>query len=431
MVPQCFVNASEPGSDSVSVALRESAGARRSHFCRPGREYGLVGESLAGLVGACLLVAASLGQGPSPAWQPPRDTEAVPVIDGEKAPGDVPAVSPGDPGSRWPPFAISNPELNGVTLTLPEALDKDGDEELSATEIERAGESLRKLDQDNDGVLSSREMHRTHGSSRNKFRGARFSPGGGPVRRSAASFTERLMHRDTDGDGMLTREELPAALHLLSDALDGDKDGLVSFAESAGLEARLHSTAAGPALLSGFDPDAPNAADRAEEIRSALQSHEAGMERATNEIAAQRRREWWLYSMTVAAMMTAVVSFGHLLNFRPPARGRWRDVNMSSEAIQGLLYSLAFIGVLSAFDLFWTTSHAQHNHFRELNPVGGLFLTDGASPVAFKVATVATSVLLLFSLRRFRGAQIASWWMCFVCTLLAFRWLLLSSSFLG
>ena len=96
-----------------------------------------------------------------------------------------------------------------------------------------------------------------------------------------------------------------------------------------------------------------------------------------------------------------------------------------------MLYSLAFISVLSAFDLFWTTSHARNGHFQELNPFASAFLTDGASPWLFKVGAVAMSVLLLFSLRRFRGAQIASWWMCFVCTLLTFRWLLLDSSFLS
>lgn len=70
-------------------------------------------------------------------------------------------------------------------------------------------------------------------------------------------------------------------------------------------------------------------------------------------------------------------------------------------------------------------------HFQEMNPLGSQLLLDGVSPLAFKVTTLAVSVLLLFVLRRYRGAQLASWWMCMVCTLLTFRWIVLDSAILS
>ena len=69
----------------------------------------------------------------------------------------------------------------------------------------------------------------------------------------------------------------------------------------------------------------------------------------------------------------------------PPPFGNRATSMSSAGAVQGLLYSLAFISVLSAFDLFWTTSHARNGHFQELNPFASAFLTDGASPWLFKV----------------------------------------------
>ena len=47
------------------------------------------------------------------------------------------------------------------------------------------------------------------------------------------------------------------------------------------------------------------------------------------------------------------------------------------------------------------------------------------------VVLVAIAVGVLLALRQYRGAQVASWWLCLVCTILAFRWATYSSMFLN
>jgi hypothetical protein len=146
--------------------------------------------------------------------------------------------------------------------------------------------------------------------------------------------------------------------------------------------------------------------------------------------ARARRSQWATYSLTVAAMFVSVISFGHLMANHPRKHFPWREVRDVPAAKRGVMYSVVFIGMLSGFDLLWTTAHAQNLHFQEVNPVGSRILADGISPLTFKLATLLVSLLLFVRLRRFRGVQVASWWMCFVCTLVTFRWLLLKSTFL-
>ena len=148
--------------------------------------------------------------------------------------------------------------------------------------------------------------------------------------------------------------------------------------------------------------------------------------------ASLKRSEWFSCAFTVAAMLIGVMSFGHLLGTPPPKGSRWTQTDSSPIATRPVLVSLGLICVLSLIDLFWTTVRSSNFHFQEMNPLGSQLLHDGSSPFVFKIATtMAVSVLLLFVLRRYRGAQVASWWMCMVCTLLTFRWIVLDSAILS
>jgi hypothetical protein len=49
----------------------------------------------------------------------------------------------------------------------------------------------------------------------------------------------------------------------------------------------------------------------------------------------------------------------------------------------------------------------------------------------FKATATLLSCSLLLFLRRHPRAQLASWWLCLVCTLLTFRWLVLNSMFVA
>jgi Ca2+-binding EF-hand superfamily protein len=105
---------------------------------------------------------------------------------------------------------------------LLQALDTDGDGELSAKEIENATAALKKLDTDNDGKLTREEL--------------RPGPGGrGPAQGLAAAMAQQmvaqLMAFDKNGDGKLAKEELPEGIRAVIAPADANKDGVVDRAE--------------------------------------------------------------------------------------------------------------------------------------------------------------------------------------------------------
>lgn len=212
----------------------------------------------------CLVIAAFAAP-PLSAQRPPRP-EGPP-----SPPGFPPADRPRPPedgrrggrpdGFRPPP----NPLL--------EALDRDGNRELSADEIAGAAAALKSLDLDDDGVLSREELRPRPGRADGGFeRGRRASPPDGerdfgrrgppdeegrrgrrgppdedgPRRRptppdgpgppeggrfDAAKYVERLMRFDDNEDGKVSRDELPDRLRKMIEKGDQDDDDALSEAE--------------------------------------------------------------------------------------------------------------------------------------------------------------------------------------------------------
>ncbi len=78
--------------------------------------------------------------------------------------------------------------------------------------------------------------------------------------------------------------------------------------------------------------------------------------------------------------------------------------------------SLILVVALSLLDLVWTLLASQAGTMRELNPVGGRLIDDPAKLIAFKVAMTGLAAGLIFKLRYYRRAQLASWWACLILT---------------
>jgi hypothetical protein len=136
------------------------------------------------------------------------------------------------------------------------------------------------------------------------------------------------------------------------------------------------------------------------------------------------------YGATVAVMVAVVMAMGSLLNSRPEKQGRWRDIDGSTDRVAMVARNVGLFAVLGGFDLLLTIVPQQAGGFLEFNPLGGQLSESPLFLAAFKMTILLAACLILVTLRRYRGAQIASWWTCLVYTVLTFRWLTYNSLFL-
>ena len=346
-------------------------------------------------------------------------------------PGFSPSSGPGP--NEWPPAASSVPPM---PLRLIAGIDTDRDGQLSDEEMANIPQALEKLDLDNNRRLDTKEMGWWPGVPRAPVAWGQSPPWGqhpgsrefqSPVESPPRTLAETFQRFDTDGNSGVSEDELPASMRELFTSLDRDKDGRITDAEVGYVESLVYGESNGWELRRALMADEPTS-EAVQGVREILVAAEKTSIENQRQIDRARRSEWLTYLMTVGAMFAGVVSFGHLIGTPPPSLCRWSEVDSSPRATRPVVLSLVLICILSAIDLVWTQARAGSLHFVEMNPLGSEMLLAGASPTIFKVATLAVSVLLLFSLRQFRGAQKASWWMCMVCTLLTFRWLVLDSA---
>jgi hypothetical protein len=134
--------------------------------------------------------------------------------------------------------------------------------------------------------------------------------------------------------------------------------------------------------------------------------------------------------VTLLAMGLVVVAFGNLLNLHPKQGARWREVDQNGDGVGMVQRNVTLLILMGLFDLACTVAAQQAGGFLELNPLGTQMAADPLTLAAFKITTLVLSCGILLTLRRYRGAQAASWWMCLVVTVVALRWLTYNSMFL-
>ena len=165
---------------------------------------------------------------------------------------DGPRRGPGGPGGPGGP--PPNPIL--------EALDANGDREISAEEIKNAAAALAKLDKNSDGKLTFDELRPQF--ARGRGGPGRGGPGAGPRpdgeggprgrgpgreggpeargegdRPDPAQFIARLMNFDKDKDGKISKEELPERMQGILERADANKDGALDKKELAQMAERF------------------------------------------------------------------------------------------------------------------------------------------------------------------------------------------------
>lgn len=137
---------------------------------------------------------------------------------GDDSAGDDPAMREGrdgesrrgGPDDRGRSFRRSNPMF--------EALDADGDEVITVAELKKAAAALKKLDADGDGKITLAEAAPQGGPG---------GPGGmfgNPEEMVSRMFEEN----DKDGDGKLSKDEIPERMGPMLQSADQDGDGAIS-----------------------------------------------------------------------------------------------------------------------------------------------------------------------------------------------------------
>lgn len=103
------------------------------------------------------------------------------------------------------------------------ALDSNGDGKLDAREIAAAATSLARLDKNSDGQISSDEARPAMPEGR-----GRGGEGAGTAVDVVEETVRSLMAFDTNGDGKLSRSELPERFQGIFDRGDENKDGFLT-----------------------------------------------------------------------------------------------------------------------------------------------------------------------------------------------------------
>lgn len=115
------------------------------------------------------------------------------------------------------------------------ALDADRNGTVSATELANAPGALKGIDRNGDGALSADEIRPEFGPGGPGGRGGRGRGGpdapGQTLATSPDELAAMLMGFDKDGDGKLTKAELPERLQGLFDRADADKDNALTAGE--------------------------------------------------------------------------------------------------------------------------------------------------------------------------------------------------------
>lgn len=126
---------------------------------------------------------------------------------------------------------------------LMRVLDADKNGELSSDEIANAAKALKALDKNEDGKLSREELRpqfphgRQPGQRGGQGGGPGGRPGGGPP--SGEQFVKHIMGFDKDGDGKVTKEELPEPMQRMLQRGDTNEDGAIDREEAEKLVEQL------------------------------------------------------------------------------------------------------------------------------------------------------------------------------------------------
>ncbi len=138
-----------------------------------------------------------------------------------------------------------------------------------------------------------------------------------------------------------------------------------------------------------------------------------------------------VYSATLIGMLLAAFGFSTVMSYQPDQGRKWSERHSSEDAQRFVIRAIFVLTLLGIFDLLCTHAANQSGGFLELNPIAAHLLQSPLALVTYKAVLTILGAGILLRLKVYRGAQVACWWLCVICTLVAARWVTYSSLFIA
>jgi Ca2+-binding EF-hand superfamily protein len=167
--------------------------------------------------------------------------------------GNPNAGNPNPPGRPGEPGQPGQPMFGGPGPVLA-ALDADRDGELSADEISKAADALKKLDRDGDGKLTRAEIAPRPQMPRAGTPGPG-APGNPGERPDGSRMLAYFKQQDKNGDGKLSKDEVPERMRENFSRIDGNSDGVLDDTELRQMVERFAAGGGRPGGRPGQRPE--------------------------------------------------------------------------------------------------------------------------------------------------------------------------------
>lgn len=164
-------------------------------------------------------------------------------------------------------------------------------------------------------------------------------------------------------------------------------------------------------------------------LNAKITEYEEVEARNQQEINATHRMDRYSYPLTIIGMLLSVVAFGHVLKWM--GGGFQEAGEQASESSRHVVIALVLMFGMSLVDLAWTVLSEQAGLMTEVNPIAARFVDSPYELMAFKLIMTLLGFGILYVWRSRRQMQQATCWLCLICVLLTFRWIVFDSLMMG
>lgn len=168
-------------------------------------------------------------------------------------------------------------------------------------------------------------------------------------------------------------------------------------------------------------------AELAEKAAGLLQQNEQRLAADRAMVSALQLMDTLNYPLTMLGMLLGVLALGHILKWTARMVAIENGAASEPSLIRCVEVGLLLMLAMSILDLAWTAVAFRAGVMRELNPVAAQLVGSPMHLILFKVVATGAGGAILFVWRHRSQIQQAAWWMCLVCVLLTFRWVVFDS----